>query len=86
MRRVRDSHGFTLIEVLLAASLMLVILAAALTTLERSVVLNKKNQQLTEDNETARNAIDLLARDIPTPPPTRTAANTAAGSVLRAGT
>jgi prepilin-type N-terminal cleavage/methylation domain-containing protein len=86
MRRVRDSHGFTLIEVLLAASLMLVVLAAALTTLERSVVLNKKNQQLTEDTETARNAIDLLARDIRDATAYQTAANTAAASVLRAGT
>jgi prepilin-type N-terminal cleavage/methylation domain-containing protein len=86
MRRLRDTRGFTLIEVLLAATLMLVILGAALTTLERSVTINKKNQQLTDDTEAARNAIDLLARDIRDATAYQTTANTTASSVLVAGT
>jgi prepilin-type N-terminal cleavage/methylation domain-containing protein len=85
MTRLRDDRGFTLIEVLLAASLMLIILAAALTTLERSVVVNKENQLLTDDTETARNAIDLLSRDIRDATAYQTAANTTAASVVRAG-
>jgi prepilin-type N-terminal cleavage/methylation domain-containing protein len=84
MTRLRDARGFTLIEVLLAASLMLVVLAAALTTLERSVVVNKENQLLTDDTESARNAIDLLSRDIRDATAYQTTANTTAASVVRA--
>ena len=84
MSRLREEHGFTLIELLLAAMLTLLISAAALTTLERGVTLNKQNQQLMDDTEASRNAIDLLSRDIRDATAYQTTANNSAYAVLRA--
>jgi type II secretory pathway pseudopilin PulG len=84
MTRLRSQSGHTLVELLLAAMLTLLISAAALTTLQRSVTLNKRNQQLTEDTEASRNAIDLLARDTRDSTAYQTAANATAAAVLRA--
>ena len=84
MTRLRSDQGHTLIELLLAAMLTLLISGAALTTLERGVTLNKKNQQLMDDTEASRNAIDLLARDIRDATAYQTTSNTSAASVLLA--
>jgi type II secretory pathway component PulJ len=64
MTRLQEQEGMTLVEVLLAATLMIVVLGATLTTLnsfERNVKAN--DEQNTAQDET-RNALDLMARDL----------------------
>lgn len=85
MSRAREQDGFTLVELLVAASLMLVVMAAALTTLERYVFNNQQNQRLADDVETARNGMDLMVRDARNATAYQTTLNTTDASVLRAG-
>ena len=63
-RRSHADAGFTLIEVLLAMSLMLIIMAASLTAfavMERGA---SRNQKLNETQQRARTATDRIARDL----------------------
>lgn len=62
MRRLRSQSGFTLVEVLLAMSLMLVIMSATLAvfaTMERK---SRDNQRLNDAQMQARVATDTLAK------------------------
>ena len=64
MDRVRRQEGFTLVEVLIVSVLMIVVLGATLTTFssfQRSVSTNER-QNIAQD--TTRNGMDLLARDL----------------------
>jgi type II secretory pathway pseudopilin PulG len=62
--QIHKQDGFTLIEVLIVCVLMIVVLGATLTTFnsfQQSVSINEK-QNTAQD--TARNAMDLMARDL----------------------
>lgn len=64
MRRTTDEHGFTLIEVLIAASIMLIVLTATMTLLGAS---NRQQQLVEKHNEAqqqARTSLDRVARDL----------------------
>ena len=63
-RTMRDERGLTLIEVLLAMTLMLIVLGATLGTFnqfERNV---KTNDQQNQAQEEARRGLDLMSRDL----------------------
>jgi prepilin-type N-terminal cleavage/methylation domain-containing protein len=61
---MRRQHGFTLVELLIAMTLMLIIFGATLTTFERSTVLNQTNQDQNEQQAKVRNVIDRMAREM----------------------
>ena len=62
--RTDNQRGFTLIELLLVMSLALVILGATLTSFNNVYTNNKVNQQLNDNAQTARNSMDLAARQL----------------------
>jgi prepilin-type N-terminal cleavage/methylation domain-containing protein len=59
--RLHEQAGFTLIEVLLASTLMLIVLGASLTGLEQFANTNRVNNEQNDAQETARDSIDKLA-------------------------
>jgi type II secretory pathway pseudopilin PulG len=62
--RLRQEGAFTLIELLLASSLMIVVLAATLTVFDQFVTVSHRNTDQNDAQDTARNAIDQLARQL----------------------
>lgn len=62
--RLHDEGGFTLTEVLVAMGLMIIVLSAALTTLDVFASTNKRNLTLNDMRETARLSIDRLAKEL----------------------
>ena len=73
MMRLRDEDGFSLVELLVAASLMLVVFGAVLTVLE---VMQRQSASATvraDSQDQARLAVDRVTRDL------RNAVNTPAG-------
>ena len=73
MNRLGEEQGFTLTEVLLAATLMIVVLGAALSTIEGFWTTNKINNEQNDAQDIARTAIDRLAqqlRNLALPTPT----------------
>jgi type II secretory pathway pseudopilin PulG len=70
---LRQEGGFTLVELLLAMTLMLVVLGATLATLEGFARNNKTNLEQNDAQDIARTAIDRLAqqlRNLALPTPT----------------
>jgi type II secretory pathway pseudopilin PulG len=74
MRRdLSHEGGFTLLELLLAATLMIIVLGATLTTIEGFWTTNKRNNDQNDAQDIARTAIDRLAqqlRNLALPTPT----------------
>lgn len=64
MRRHRAEQGFTLVELLMAMSLMVIMLTAALGTLEQFTVNSNANQVQNQAQDQARTTIDILARQL----------------------
>ena len=62
--RVRDHRGFMLIEVLIAAGLMIVVLSASLLTFELLITNQGIGSTRYESQDKARNMLDRLARDL----------------------
>jgi type II secretory pathway pseudopilin PulG len=62
--RLRGQRGFTLIEVLLSSSLMIVVLAATLTVFEQFVTTSTRNTKQNDAQDSARFAIDQVARQL----------------------
>jgi type II secretory pathway pseudopilin PulG len=62
--RLRNESGFTLMEVLLASSLMIVVLAATLTVFEQFVQTSNRNTKQNDAQDVARNAIDQVSRQL----------------------
>jgi len=60
----RDESGFTLVELLVASVLVIVVLSATLLALESFQRNAKVNERQNEAQDKARNAMDLLARDL----------------------
>jgi type II secretory pathway pseudopilin PulG len=63
-RLVKQESGFTLIEVLLVSTLMIVVLGATLTTFESFQKNTAVNTRQNEAQEEARRSIDYLAREL----------------------
>jgi prepilin-type N-terminal cleavage/methylation domain-containing protein len=61
---MRREDGFTLVEVLIVCVLMLVVMGATLTTFESFQQSVSTNQKQNEAQDSARNAMDLMARDL----------------------
>jgi prepilin-type N-terminal cleavage/methylation domain-containing protein len=64
MKALRDQAGFTLSEVLVATSLMTVVLGATLSPFEGFFRTTKRNERQNEAQDTARQAVDRLAREL----------------------
>ena len=64
MSRMHKEDGFTIVEVLIVSVLMLIVLGATLTTFESFQQSVSTNQKQNEAQDTARNAIDLMLRDL----------------------
>ncbi len=62
--RLRDQRGFTLMEMLLASSLMIVVLAATLTVFDQFVTTSDRNTEQNDAQDTARNAMDQMSRQL----------------------
>jgi type II secretory pathway pseudopilin PulG len=64
VKLLRDESGMTLMELIVASSLMIVVMSATLFTLERFNANAAKNTQQNEAQENARKATDRLSRDL----------------------
>jgi len=64
MSRVRDERGFTLIEVLVAATLMLVVLGATLTLFDSLQDNQARTQRVNEAQDEVRTTVDRMAREL----------------------
>jgi type II secretory pathway component PulJ len=64
MDRMRKEDGFTLVEVLIVSVLMIVVLGATLTTFDSFQQSVSTNQRQNDAQDTTRNAMDLMARDL----------------------
>ena len=62
--RLRDDAGFTLAELLMAMGLMLVIVSATLTVFEGAQRTSNRSQLQNDAQDTARNAVSRVARDL----------------------
>jgi type II secretory pathway pseudopilin PulG len=59
-----SDEGFTLVEVLIAAVLMIIVLGATLTALTSFQKNTATNQRQNDGQDQARNTLDLIARDL----------------------
>jgi prepilin-type N-terminal cleavage/methylation domain-containing protein len=64
MMRAREEHGFTLIEMLVTMVIATVVLGATLTILEVFQSNNRRDQLRNETQDSARNSMDRLARQL----------------------
>ena len=62
--RIGDTRGFTLVEVLLVAVLMIIVLGATLAVIEQFWNTNKVNNEQNDAQDVARNTVDRLARQL----------------------
>jgi type II secretory pathway pseudopilin PulG len=62
--RLREERGFTLIDLLISSSLMIVVLGATLTVFEQFVTTSDRNTQQNAAQDEARGAIDQMARQL----------------------
>jgi type II secretory pathway component PulJ len=63
-RQLGSEEGFTLVEVLIAAVLMIIVLGATLTALTSFQKSTATNQRQNSGQDEARRTLDLLARDL----------------------
>lgn len=63
-RLATDERGFTLVEVLIAASLMIVVLGATLTSFNNFLNNNRRNNNQNDQQDVARNAVDQIVRQL----------------------
>lgn len=64
MTRLRSESGFTLLELLIASTLMLVVLGATLTSLEGFTTGTRETELQNDSQDEARRAMDQLAREL----------------------
>lgn len=64
MRRLADERGFTLIEVLVSASLMLLVMGATMTLLSASSRQHRLVEQQADAEQTVRISLDRVSRDL----------------------
>lgn len=61
---MRREDGFTLVELMVAATLMLVVMSATLLAVEKFQRNSNANQALNDSQEAARGAVDRMAREL----------------------
>jgi type II secretory pathway pseudopilin PulG len=64
LRQIGSEEGFTLVEVLIAAVLMIIVLGATLTALTSFQRNTATNQRQNDGQDQARRTLDLIARDL----------------------
>jgi type II secretory pathway pseudopilin PulG len=64
VRRLRGEHGFTLMELMISTSLLIVVLGATLGTMTQFDTRTRANQLQNDAQETARVALDQVARQL----------------------
>jgi type II secretory pathway component PulJ len=64
LRQLSSEEGFTLVEVLIAAVLMIIVLGATLTALTSFQRNTATNQRQNDAQDQARSTLDLIARDL----------------------
>ena len=64
MSRLREESGFTLVELLVGTQLMLIVMFAALMTLEQFTQMGKRSEQRVDLQESARQAGRLMSRSL----------------------
>ncbi len=64
MARMRREEGMTLVELTIAALLMIVVMAATLTAVERFQRNTNSNQAVNDSQEAVRAAVDRMAREL----------------------
>ena len=63
-RRLRSEEGFTLIELVVASTLMIIVLCATLTVFDGFIVNSQRSRDQNSAQDQARNAVDRIARDL----------------------
>jgi type II secretory pathway pseudopilin PulG len=61
---VRRQEGFTLIELMIAATLMILVLGTTLTVFERYVITSNRNQDQNDAASSARNTLDRMTKEL----------------------
>ena len=84
MRRAVDHAGFTLVELLVAMTLMLVVLGAAFKALEVFARTTSSHQRYADSVNAARTAVDRLTREMRNATAYQTSSNPASSAVLLA--
>lgn len=64
MQRLRSQDGFTLIELIVASTLMIIVLVATLTVFDGFITNSQRSRDQNAAQDKARNAIDRVARDL----------------------
>jgi prepilin-type N-terminal cleavage/methylation domain-containing protein len=64
MSRLSREHGFTLTELLISISIMLILTGAALTTFQNAIMVNDSAAQLADANQNLRAGMNQLIKDI----------------------
>ena len=64
MRKIKRQDGFTLTELLVATTVMLLVLGGALTTVRNAVMINDSASQLADANQNIRAGTNTLVRDV----------------------
>jgi prepilin-type N-terminal cleavage/methylation domain-containing protein len=63
-RRATDAHGFTLIELMISMTIMMIIMAGALTTFDSAMGVSDAAGQLADANQNLRAGTNQLIRDV----------------------
>lgn len=64
MTRIRDQHGYSLVELLVAMALSTIVFGATLSVLDVFQTNNRYDQLRNENQDSARSALDALTKDI----------------------
>src|SRR6478672_3114397 len=64
--RVKREDGFTLVEMLVSSTVLLLVVGAALTTFQNAVTINDSAAQLADANQNLRAGTNQLIRDLMT--------------------
>jgi type II secretory pathway component PulJ len=83
--RAAREHGFTVIEMTVAMTIMIVVLLATLMTLDVFTSNTRRNGDLTDAVDRVRTGMDGLARELRNATAYQTTSNSASSSLLRAG-
>jgi type II secretory pathway component PulJ len=84
MTRLARTEGFSLVELLMATTILIVVLSATLLALDTFGVTTRRNQDLADAVDRARGAMDTIAREMRNATAYQTSSNTTSTAALRA--